>query len=82
MPTFLIGRLAVDERYRGRQIGTLLLASALKRCLMLSEDVGAVAVQVDAKDDQAAAFYQHFGFIPFVDAPMRLFMPMSEVAKL
>ncbi len=82
MPTFLIGRLATDEKYQGQGIGKLLIASALKRCLKLSEDVGAIAVQVDAKNDQAATFYQHYGFIPLVNAPLRLFMPMSEIAKL
>jgi hypothetical protein len=35
---------------------------------------------VDAKDDGAAAFYRGFGFRPFPDRPLRLFMPASVAA--
>jgi hypothetical protein len=30
---------------------------------------------VDAKDAQAAAYYQHFGFTPLLDEPLKLYMP-------
>jgi hypothetical protein len=36
----------------------------------------------DAKDEQAAAFYLHYGFERFATNPMRLYIPMGAVARL
>ena len=41
-----------------------------------------VAVIVDAKDTTGVAFYLRYGFIPFPDQPLRLFLPMKTVAQL
>jgi GNAT superfamily N-acetyltransferase len=82
LPAILIGRLAVDERYRGRSLGELLLMDALYRGLAISRQIGAMAVVVDAKDDAARAFYERYGFIRFVDHDYRLFLPMATIAQL
>jgi len=79
MPATLIGRLAVDIHYRRRGYGELLLIDALKRSLISTEQIGSVAVVVDAKDDQAKAFYEHFQFIPLVNYSHRLFLPMAVI---
>jgi GNAT superfamily N-acetyltransferase len=81
-PAILIGRLAVDLRYRGRGFGSMLLVDALNRCLVISRQVGAVAVVVDAKDDAARAFYEHHEFRRLTDHEHRLFLPMATVAQL
>ncbi len=81
MPATLIGRLAVDRRYRGKGYGELLLVDALKRSLMSTKQIGSVAVVVDAKDDSARAFYTHFQFIPLVNYSHRLFLPIAVVQK-
>ena len=81
LPATLIGRLAVDLQYRGRGLGRGLLADALIRAADASRDIGAMAVIVDAKNDQARAFYEHFGFRRFVDDPHRLFLPMSDAEQ-
>src|SRR5919205_3115958 len=49
LPAVLLGRLAVDLRYRGQGLGELLLLSALRRSLGLRTEMGIVAVRVDAK---------------------------------
>ena len=82
LPAVLLGRLAVDTRYRGRGLGALLLTDALKRSLGLREQVGAMAVVVDAKDDAARAFYERFGFQRFRDEEFRLYAPMGTIARL
>ncbi|MHB2015966.1 MAG: GNAT family N-acetyltransferase [Candidatus Xenobia bacterium] len=79
-PALLIGRLALDTRYRGKGVGKTLLASALRRCLALSGQMGAVAVVVDAKDDEAFRFYTRHGFLKLEDHPMRLYIPMRSIA--
>jgi len=82
LPAVLIGRLAVDQRYRGRGLGELLLMDALHRGFDISRQVGAMAVVVDAKDDAARSFYERYGFRRFVDHEYRLFLPMATVARL
>ncbi|MBF0556433.1 MAG: GNAT family N-acetyltransferase [Nitrospirae bacterium] len=79
MPATLIGRLAVDRRYQGSGYGEFLLMDALRRALISTEQIGSVAVVVDAKDDKAKAFYEHFQFIPLVSCSHRLFLPMVEI---
>lgn len=79
MPATLIGRLAVDKKYRGRGFGELLLVDALRRSLVSTEQIGSVAVVVDAKDDEAKAFYEHFQFIPFTSFSHKLFLPMKII---
>lgn len=82
MPATLIGRLAVDSCYHGKGCGELLLVDALKRSLISTRQIGSVAVVVDAKDDAAKTFYQHFQFITLVNCSHRLFLPMAAVEGL
>lgn len=58
VPIVLIGRLARDVRVRGQRIGERLLRDAHLRSLLVSDQAGAVAVVVDAKDAEAEAFYK------------------------
>jgi predicted GNAT family N-acyltransferase len=80
--TKLLGRLAVDRACGARGLGEYLLMDALRRALVTSREVDAVAVIVDAKDDDAVAFYQRYGFVPFADARQRLFLPMRTIERL
>lgn len=82
LPAMLIGRLAVDQHYRGRRLGEYLLVNALRRCLKLSQEIGAMAVLVDAKDEGAVRFYERYGFRRFEDRPRSLYMPMVEIQQL
>lgn len=75
----LIGRLARDLQWRGKGIGSLLLVDALRRCVRLSYDAGAVVVVTDPKDEKARSFYQAYGFQPLDD--QRLFISMNELRK-
>ncbi len=82
VPATLIGRLAVDLRYRGQKLGEFLLIDALRRSLEASKLVASMAVIVDSKDDQATAFYRKYGFLAFLDEPRRLFLPMKTIEGL
>ena len=82
LPVVLLGRLAVDARYQGRGFGALLLVDALPRALAHSAQVAAMAVIVDAIDEQARRFYERFGFRRFVDDEDRLFIPMGTIEQL
>ena len=80
IPAALIGRLARDERVRGRGVGELLLADAIRRILEASRTLAVFAIVVDAKDERAVSFYESFGFRPFPSRPDRLFLPASTAA--
>ena len=82
LPAMLIGRLAVDQRYRGQGLGEYLLVDALKRCLRLSRKIASMAVLVDAKDERTVQFYERYGFRRFSDRPLSLYMPMAEIEQL
>ena len=77
IPAALIGRLARDVRVRGKGIGGLLLADAVRRILIASQSIAVFAIVVEAKDGVASAFYQGFGFQPFPLRPQRLFLLTS-----
>ena len=81
VPAAIIGRLAVDQRYQGRGVGELMLADAIKRVLRASEALAVHALVVDAKNDRAKAFYERYGFVAFVDAPNRLYLPLASILK-
>lgn len=77
VPTVRMGRLAVDQAFKGQGLGGALLADALHRTAR--SEIAANALMVDAKDDAAAAFYRHHGFIPLPDSPLAMFLPLATV---
>ena len=82
VPCTLLGRLAVDIRYRGQGYGRALLFHALKKTAMVSLEVASYAVIVDAKDMQAKEFYKRHGFLELKNQPMRLFMPIRGIREV
>ena len=82
LPVTLIGRLAVDSRLKGQGRGAFLLMDALRQCFEHAAKVAAVAVVVDAKDDDASAFYRHFRFLTLQTDSRRLYLPMKTVVHL
>lgn len=82
LPVTLLGRLAVDRSAAGQGVGEFLLVDALRRCLQAAQQIAAMAVVVEAKNERAESFYRHFGFQPFQHTPLRLFLPMAQIAKL
>ncbi len=57
-----------------------MLADALFRAHR--SEIASFAVIVDAKDENARRFYQRESFLPFLDQPMKLFLPMADIAPL
>lgn len=78
VPCFRMGRLACRTDRRGQGLGKLLIGLAVGRCLKARQQVGAWALIVDAKDSTARAFYEHYGFTAFRDAPLSLYLPLGR----
>jgi GNAT superfamily N-acetyltransferase len=79
VPAGLIGRLAVDRRFQGRGVGSVMIVDAVARAMR--SDSAIYALAVDAKDDSARRFYAHHGLQPFSSHPMTLFLPLAEAAR-
>jgi GNAT superfamily N-acetyltransferase len=79
VPVIVLARLAVDRRFRRRSLGSGLLRDALRRTGIVSEIAGVRGLVVHAKDDDAKVFYQHFGFVSFVDKPLTLFRLLKDI---
>ncbi len=80
VPAVLLGRLAVDQRFQGQGMSGLPLMDALRRALRTG--VGVKLMIVDALNDSAARFYEHYDFRRFADQPMRLYLPLSAIRDL
>jgi len=81
LPVTLLGRLAVDNKSKGKGLGRLLLIDALRRSFFASKSIGSIAVVVDPVDDDAVSFYEKFGFIRLPDSG-KMFIPMKTIEKL
>lgn len=79
VPAVRMGRLAVGQEFKGKGLGAALLADALDRAAR--SEIAAFALMVDAKDEAAAAFYRHHGFIALPDSPLTLFLPLATVRR-
>jgi GNAT superfamily N-acetyltransferase len=75
VPVALIGRLAVDENFQGKGLGSMLLADACHKVNQASSVLAVAGIVVDAKDETSAAFYRHFCFTPLPGQPERLLLP-------
>jgi ribosomal protein S18 acetylase RimI-like enzyme len=78
-PACLSGRLAVDQAFRGRGLGSSLIVDAIARAMHAEPAI--FALVVDAKDEAALGFYQHLGFNRFASRPMTLYLPIAKAAR-
>lgn len=82
IPITLLGRLAIDIKFKGQGYGELLLIDALKRSYDVSnESIGSIAVVVDPLNMEAIAFYEKYGFILLPNSG-KMFIPMITISNL
>jgi GNAT superfamily N-acetyltransferase len=82
IPTITLGRMGVQYDEQGKGHGAILLVDAIKRCCLVSQEVGVYAIVVDAKNAKARAFYEYFGFSSLPQHPKRLILPMGTAVQL
>ena len=82
IPVILLARLAVDASSQGKKIGPALLKDALRRAVHAADTIGARAVLVHAKDDNAKGFYEHFNFEPSPSDPYHLMLIMKDLRRI
>jgi GNAT superfamily N-acetyltransferase len=79
VPIMLLARLAVATSWQGKRLGEGLLKDAMLRTLQAADIAGIRAFAVHAKDEQARAFYEHFGFSPLPSDPYHLFRLLKDI---
>ena len=79
IPSILLARLALDVSLQGQGLGAELLWDALSRAVAANRQAAARLVVVDAVDERAASFYEHFGFEPIPGNPTRLVQKVSSI---
>ncbi len=79
VPVALIGRLAADAEFQRKGLGSILLADACRKVVQASAMLAVVGIVVDGKDESAAAFYAHFGFVPLPGRSNRLLLPAKAL---
>jgi GNAT superfamily N-acetyltransferase len=77
VPCFRLGHLAIHSEHQGRGFDRLLIGCAVQRCLWAKKHVAAYALVVDAKGENAVAFYRHYGFTPCRDKPWSLYLALG-----
>lgn len=82
LPAIKLARLAVAADRQGQGIGGRLMAAACVLSLRAAHAIGGIGLFVDAKDDKARTFCEHFGCVSLPDQPLTLFLPLASVRRL
>lgn len=77
VPAVRLGRLAIDVQFQGQKLGSTLLANAVARTFR--SEIATNMMVVDAKNEDAAAFYQHHGFRGDPKQPLCLSAPLTRM---
>ncbi len=76
-----LGRLAVARELQGQGLGKILLVATMKKFLEIFNTAGGISLFLDAKDQKAKAFYEHFGFVPLPSNELELFLPVATIQE-
>ncbi len=79
LPAVRLARLAVSGKYQKKGYGSLLLAEAIHRTVLIAEQAGLIGLFVDAKDERAHKFYERYGFVSLPGHVMQLFLPIETL---
>ena len=77
-----MGRFAIDRAHQGAGLGAELLREALLSAVAAGRLTGARVMLVDAISENAAAFYQRFGFEPSPIHSMQLLRDLARCGRL
>jgi GNAT superfamily N-acetyltransferase len=80
VPVMVLARLAVDQEYGDRGIGSGLLRDAIIRTLQAAEIAGIRAILVHAISNRAKEFYEKWGFASSPVDPLTLMISLREAA--
>ena len=77
VPAMRMGRLAVSAAAQGKGHGSMLLGHAVNLAVSVRQTMGVRVLVVDAKDAQAAVFYEAHGFRRTAAGALTLYLPLA-----
>jgi GNAT superfamily N-acetyltransferase len=82
LPLILLARLAVDNRFAGKGLGSALLSEAFRIALHVSDEIGCRCIVTDAYRNKVV-WYAKYGFIPIEgaqeDGPQKMFLDIRTI---
>ncbi len=81
IPVMLLARLAVSKAAQGQGIGIGLLQDAIRRTLNIASQAGIRAILTHPIDEDAARFYQKFGFEASPLRPDQLLILLKDAKR-
>jgi GNAT superfamily N-acetyltransferase len=81
MPVLRVGQLATDLRYQGKGIGPLLLRFACEQAVSAASSVGCFAIELEADNERARAWYLKRGFLELTPGGTRLYQSTATLKK-
>ncbi len=82
IPVIRLGKLAIDKNCQKSGYGRVMLVDALKRSMLISEQLGVYAIEVHALNEHVRKFYMSFGFQQLEDDLLHLYMPLATVKNV
>jgi len=82
LPVAVLAWLGVDRTCQGQELGTRLLAQALRDCHEAGKTFAFVAVILDCLDDRSKSFYQRWDFAELPGGPFRLFLSAGTLKAM
>jgi GNAT superfamily N-acetyltransferase len=79
IPVVILGRLAVDRAWQGRNLGRGLFRDAAQRVVQAANTIGVRGILVHAISERARNFYLALGFDECPDQPMMLVVTLSDL---
>lgn len=82
IPVVILARLAVALRDQGKGIGIGMLQDAIRRTAAIADQAGVRALLTHPIDEEAARFYQRFGFEPSPIREQQLLLLLKDARSL
>jgi GNAT superfamily N-acetyltransferase len=80
-PGAKLARLAIDRSRQRRGYGQILMIEAMKKALLVADNIGIIGFFVDAKGHAARVYYEQFGFLSFRERPLEMFLPLATLRQ-
>lgn len=77
IPMAILGRLAVDQSWKGKGLGAALLKDAVLRTKEAAAILGIRGLLAHAISEEAKAFYECYGFLASSTQPMTLLLSLK-----
>lgn len=81
MPVLHMGQLATDIRYQGKGVASCLLRFAAEQAIVAAKSVGCFALELQADNESARAFYLAQGFLELKPGSSRFYQAIETLER-